>query len=60
MTMRLSERQEKIVEMVKKTSPMTGEQIARQLKLKRATLRPDLAILTMTGVLEARPRVGYF
>ncbi|MGI5901687.1 MAG: helix-turn-helix transcriptional regulator [Desulfitobacteriia bacterium] len=58
--MRLSERQEKIVEMVKKTSPMTGEQIARQLKLKRATLRPDLAILTMTGVLEARPRVGYF
>lgn len=57
--MQLSERQEKIVELVKKTSPMTGEQIACQLKLNKATLRPDLTILTMTGVLEARPRVGY-
>lgn len=58
--MKLSERQEKIVEIVKKSSPMTGEQIANRLKLTRATLRPDLSILTMSGVLEARPRVGYF
>lgn len=58
--MQLSERQEKIVELVKRTSPMTGEQIACQLKTNRATLRPDLTILTMAGVLEARPRVGYF
>ncbi|UWG96841.1 helix-turn-helix transcriptional regulator [Dehalobacter sp. DCM] len=58
--MQLSERQEKIVELVKKTSPMTGEQIASQLRTNRATLRPDLTILTMAGVLEARPRVGYF
>jgi DeoR family transcriptional regulator, catabolite repression regulator len=28
--------------------------------LTRATLRPDLAILTMAGLLDARPRVGYF
>ena len=28
--------------------------------MTRATLRPDLAILTMTGMLEARPKVGYF
>ncbi|AFV03561.1 CBS domain protein [Dehalobacter sp. UNSWDHB] len=58
--MQLSERQEKILELVKKSSPMTGEQIASQLNLNRATLRPDLTILTMAGVLEARPRVGYF
>ena len=58
--MRLSERQQKIVELVKKSSRMTGEQIASQLNLTRSTLRPDLAILTMAGVLEARPRVGYF
>jgi len=58
--MRLSERQQKIIELVKTSSPMTGEQIASQLNLTRATLRPDLTILTMTGVLEARPRVGYF
>ncbi|NLM21420.1 MAG: CBS domain-containing protein [Peptococcaceae bacterium] len=58
--MRLSERQEKIVELVKGSSPMTGEQIANQLKLNKATLRADLTVLTMAGVLEARPRVGYF
>ncbi len=28
--------------------------------MTRATLRPDLAILTMSGFLDARPRVGYF
>lgn len=58
--MELSERQVRIVEIVKDSSPITGEQIAAKLDLTRATLRPDLTILTMAGVLEARPRVGYF
>jgi DeoR family transcriptional regulator, catabolite repression regulator len=56
----LTERQGRIVEIVKNSSPITGEQIAAKLDLTRATLRPDLTILTMAGVLEARPRVGYF
>lgn len=56
----LNKRQEQIVEIVKANGPITGEQIAEQLKLTRATLRPDLAILTMSGYLEARPRVGYY
>jgi len=56
----LSERQEKIIHIVKENGPITGEQIAEKLDLSRATLRPDLAILTMAGYLEARPRVGYF
>src|SRR5690625_1081548 len=56
----LSERQEKIVEIVKEDGPITGEKIAGRLNLTRATLRPDLAILTMAGFLDARPRVGYF
>ncbi len=56
----LSERQKKIVEIVKENGPITGEHIADRLDLTRATLRPDLAILTMAGFLEARPRVGYF
>lgn len=55
-----SERQRQIVEIVKSKGPITGEQIAGLLNLTRATLRPDLAILTMSGILEARPRVGYF
>src|SRR5699024_6932985 len=58
--MDLSERQEKIIEIVKENGPITGEKIAEQLHLSRATLRPDLAILTMAGFLDARPRVGYF
>jgi DeoR family transcriptional regulator, catabolite repression regulator len=45
---------------VRDRGPITGEQIAEQLNLTRATLRPDLAILTMAGLLDARPRVGYF
>lgn len=57
--MELTERQEKIVEIVKTKGPITGEQIAELLSLTRATLRPDLTVLTMAGLLEARPRVGY-
>ncbi len=56
----LNKRQEHIIQIVKDNGPITGEAIAEQLNLTRATLRPDLAILTMAGYLEARPRVGYF
>jgi CBS domain-containing protein len=45
---------------VQKHAPITGERIAELLNVRRATLRPDLAVLTMAGLLEARPRVGYF
>ncbi|MBY7143358.1 helix-turn-helix transcriptional regulator [Virgibacillus sp. NKC19-3] len=58
--MELSNRQQQIIEIVKDNGPITGEKIADRLHLRRATLRPDLAILTMAGFLEARPRVGYF
>lgn len=58
--MELTKRQEQILEIVKKDGPITGEQIAERLNLTRAALRPDMAILTMSGLLEARPRVGYF
>ena len=58
--MELNKRQTEIFEIVKADGPITGEQIAERLKLARATIRPDLAILTMAGFLDARPRVGYF
>ncbi|MDH4615675.1 helix-turn-helix transcriptional regulator [Brevibacillus sp. AY1] len=58
--MELTKRQEQILQIVKDDGPITGEQIADRLHLTRATLRPDLSILTMSGYLEARPRVGYF
>lgn len=56
----LNKRQEDILQIVKENGPITGEHIAERLGLTRATLRPDLAILTMAGFLDARPRVGYF
>jgi len=56
----LNKRQDAILQIVKENGPITGEQIAEKLNLTRATLRPDLAILTMAGFLDARPRVGYF
>ncbi len=59
-TIELNKRQEQILQIVKDHGPITGEHIADRLNLTRATLRPDLAILTMAGYLEARPRVGYF
>ncbi|WP_088228742.1 helix-turn-helix transcriptional regulator [Desulfosporosinus sp. FKB] len=57
--MEWTERQQRIVEIVKEAGSITGEKIAEKLDLTRATLRPDLTILTMSGVLVARPRVGY-
>lgn len=58
--MDLSSRQKEIIEMVKEDQPITSEQIAEKLSLTRAALRTDLAILTMIGILDARPKVGYF
>lgn len=49
-----------IAEMVRVEGPITGEQIAGRLHVTRAALRSDLAILIMSGVLDARPKVGYF
>jgi len=56
----LSERQKEIIRIVKEKGPIKSEDIAENLGYVRATLRPDLAVLTRTGLLSARPRVGYF
>jgi len=53
-------RQKQIVELVKNNQPITSEQLAAKLNMTRAALRPDLTILTMSDILEARPKVGYF
>lgn len=58
--MNLTDRQREIVEMVKKEGLLTGNAIADNLGLSRATIRSDLSILTMMNILGARPRVGYF
>jgi CBS domain-containing protein len=48
------------LEIVKAHGPITGNGIAEKLQLSRAALRPDLAILTRSGLLGARPKVGYY
>ena len=56
----LSQRQKEILEIVKTAGPISGEEIAARLNVSRAALRPCLAVLTMSGALAARPRVGYY
>lgn len=58
--MKLTDRQEEILKIVVEQQPVTGDDIANQLSISRATIRPDLTILTMLGFLGARPKVGYF
>lgn len=57
---RLTKRQQAILRLVREQGPITGDDIGSHFNLTRATLRPDLTILTMMGLLEARPRVGYY
>ena len=57
--MKFTKRQEAIIKIVKDGQPITSESIAEKLGVTRAALRADLAILTMTVTLDARPKVGY-
>jgi len=58
--MELSERQLKIIDIVKENEPISSKDIADKLNLSRATLRTDLAVLTMVEILNAKPKVGYY
>ncbi len=55
----LSERHKDIIKIVKHFEPITSTNIAKKLGLTRAAIRPELTILTMTGMLVAKPKVGY-
>ena len=56
----LTTRQTSILDIIQSFGPITGNQIAEKLSLSRAALRSDLAILTMTGLVGAKPKVGYY
>ena len=57
---KLSKRQEQIAQIVREEGPITGSAIAEHLEVTRSALRSDLSVLTMLGVLDARPNVGYY
>jgi len=56
----LTVRQIAIIDLVKKSAPITGELIAESLGISRPTIRSDLSVLVMLGYLDAKPKVGYF
>ncbi|TYP68965.1 CBS domain-containing protein [Paenibacillus methanolicus] len=60
MNIELTARQRDIVQLVRQQAPITGDQIAEQLGISRATIRSDLSLLVMLNVLSAKPKVGYF
>lgn len=57
--MKLTERQEKILDFVKQKSPVSGEAIAQELGLSRSALRTDFSILIKGGFLESKKNYGY-
>ena len=56
---KLTERQRKIIQLVKEHQLITGENIAKTLGLSRTALRTDFSILTSKKILCAKPRKGY-
>jgi CBS domain-containing protein/biotin operon repressor len=53
-------RQKLIIELVKENQPITSSKLAEKLNVSRAAIRPDLSVLTMSGVLMAKTKMGYF
>ncbi|MCE5197238.1 MAG: CBS domain-containing protein [Negativicutes bacterium] len=58
--MQLTERQDRLVSMLRNDGPLTAEEIARRMEMKKTTLRPDLTFLVRSGILSAKPKVGYY
>lgn len=58
--MKLTERQDRLVSLLRHGGPLTAEEIAERMGTKKTTLRPDLTFLVRSGVLSAKPKVGYY
>ncbi len=59
-TIELKERQKQILEIIENEQPISGQHIAERLNLSRSALRTDLSVLTMSGHICAKPKVGYY
>lgn len=57
--MEYTDRQKKIIDIVKKRGPITGDEIGKILELTRGALRTDFSILTKNNILNSKPRKGY-
>lgn len=57
--MTLTERQHKILEIIKKKSPISGDEIAELLSLSKSALRTDFSILTKLNLVISKQNKGY-
>ena len=57
--MTLTERQHRILEIIKKKSPISGDEIAELLSLSRSALRTDFSILTKLNLVISKQNKGY-
>lgn len=57
--MDLTERQQRLLAIVKENQPISADDIAHHLGLSKSTLRPDLSFLSHMGLLEAKQKIGY-
>ncbi|MDO4690310.1 MAG: helix-turn-helix transcriptional regulator [Fusobacterium sp.] len=57
--MKLSERQQKILEIIKETSPISGDEIAEKIGLTKSALRTDFSILTKLSLISSKTKKGY-
>lgn len=56
----INARQKKIVEIVKKHNPITGDEIAKILEISRSALRTDFSILVKNDFLISKKKKGYY
>ncbi|MGL6064375.1 MAG: CBS domain-containing protein [Fusobacteriaceae bacterium] len=57
--MELTQRQIKIVEIIKEHKSIKGEEIAEKLCLTRSALRTDFSILVNSNIIKSKQKIGY-
>lgn len=57
--MKLTKRQEQIIEIIKRSEPIRSQDIADKIGVAQVTARQDLAILTSLGLVDGKPNHGY-
>lgn len=57
--MEYTERQQKIVDIIKEQGPITGSEIAKMLGVTRGALRTDFSVLTKDGIVASKTKIGY-
>lgn len=57
--MQLTERQKRILEIIKEKSPISGEEIAQKIGVTKSALRTDFSILNKLELVSSKTKKGY-